>query len=434
MYNLVKKTNILIVLCLAIGICAAQCFADGVSLESCFRSALKQSEVMADNTELVRQAEEHYRQALAAMLPDVSAGYTYFNQDTSNLVPAGTDSSLYKDESTTRLSVSQPLFRGFRDFAALKLNQNLITSQKWSYDWAALQLYQDTANAFYLVLSLENDIGILRKEADLYDKRIRELRSRVAIGRSRSTEVLNVQVSRATLNALVEQVKSQLSTARELLSFLTGLSPSVELSDHQKIPSSIGSFESYNAKLSDRPDIKAAIARAEAAENSVDIAKGAYWPSADLAANYYGSRPKGTLQDSKWDATITAMLPLFTGGLNTSRQAESESLLRQSRNDLEQARRMAEQDLRTDYQRLTYDMSQVKEFQNAVDLAERNYSAVAGDYDLGLVSNLDVLQAMTAYQDVERSLNKATYDLKADMNVIRAITASVNIPDRTEAQ
>ncbi len=367
-------------------------------------------------------------------MPGISAGYTYFNEDTSDLVPETTDTSLYKDQATTRLSISQPLFRGFRDFAALKLNQNLITSQKRSYQWAALQLYQDTANAFYLVLSLENDIAILRKEADLYDKRITELRARVAIGRSRSTEVLTVQVSRATLMAQVEQVKSQLSTARELLSFLTGLSPSVELSDADKIPSSIGSFESYNARLSGRPDIKAALARTEAAGNNVDIAKGAYLPSADLSADYYFSRPKGTLQNSEWDATITATLPIFTGGLNTSRHAEAESLLRQSRNDLERVERLAKQDLRTTYQRLTYDMSQVKEFQNAVDLAKRNYIAVSGDYDLGLVSNLDVLQAMTSYQDVERSLNKAIYNLKSDMNALMAITASVDVPDGKEAQ
>jgi outer membrane protein len=430
----VKKINIILIICVLLAASAVKCSADGISLESCFRAALKQSEVLADDQELVRQSEEHFRQAFASMLPGISAGYTYFNEDTSNLVPKTTDTSLYKDQSTTKLSISQPLFRGFRDFAALKLNQNLITSQKLSYQWAAYQLYQDTANAFYLVLSLENDITILRKEADLYDKRITELRSRVAIGRSRSTEVLTVQVSRATLMAQLEQVKSQLSTARELLSFLTGLSPSAELSDPDKIPSSIGSFESYGAKLPARPDIKAATARMEAAQNNVDIARGAYLPSADISADYYLSRPKGTLQNSEWDATITATLPIFTGGLNTSRHAEAESLLRQSRNDLEQVKRLASQDLRTTYQRLTYDISQVKEFTNAVDLARRNYIAVSNDYDLGLVANLDVLQAVTSYQDVERSLNRSVYALKADMISLMAITASVNVPDRTEAQ
>jgi outer membrane protein len=430
----VKKLNILIIICVLLAASAVKCSADGISLESCFRAALKQSEVLADDQELVRQSEEHFRQAFASMLPGISAGYTYFNEDTSNLVPKTTDPSLYKDQATTKLSISQPLFRGFRDFAALKLNQNLIISQKLSYQWAAYQLYQDTANAFYLVLSLENDITILRKEANLYDKRITELRSRAAIGRSRSTEVLTVQVSRATLMAQLEQVKSQLSTARELLSFLTGISPSAELSDPDKIPSSISSFESYDAKLPARPDIKAATARMEAAQNNVDIAGGAYLPSADISADYYLSRPKGTLQNSEWDATITATLPIFTGGLNTSRHAEAESLLRQSRNDLEQVKRLASQDLRTTYQRLTYDISQVKEFTNAVDLARRNYIAVSNDYDLGLVANLDVLQAVTSYQDVERSLNRSVYALKADMISLMAITASVNVPDRTEAQ
>ncbi len=112
------------------------------------------------------------------------------------------------------------------------------------------------------------------KKPTLYEKRIDELNARVAIGRSRSTEVLTVQVSLATLMAQLEQVKSQLSAARELLSFLTGLPSSIELSDPQMIPSSMGSFEFYDAKLSDRPDIKAAMARAEAAKNNVDIATG----------------------------------------------------------------------------------------------------------------------------------------------------------------
>ena len=419
---------------LILGSYALHCSADGISLEACFRSALKQSEIMADDQELIVQSEEHYKQALAGMLPNISAGYTYFNQDTDKLIPASTDSTLYSDQSTTKLTVSQPLFRGFRDFAALKLNQNLIVSQKLSYQWAAYQLYQDTANAFYLVLSLENDISILRKEADLFNKRITELNSRVAIGRSRQTEVLNVRVSLAALSAQTEQVKSQLSTARELFSFLTGLSASTELSDTPELPTSIASFETYNAKLSDRPDVQAAAARTEAAKNGVDVAKGAYWPSADLSGNYYFSRPKGTLQDGKWDAEVAVTLPIFTGGLNTSNHAESESLLRESQNDLRRVKRLAEQDLRTNYQLLTYDISQVKQFQNASDLAEKNYAAVSGDYDLGLVSNLDVLQTLTAYEDVERSLNKAIYGLKADMRSMLAITASVNIPDRMEAK
>ena len=234
--------------------------------------------------------------------------------------------------------------------------------------------------------------------------------------------------------AQMEQVRSQLSTARELLSFLTGLPSSTELSDSQELPSSIGSFESYNAKLSGRPDIKSATARTEAAKNNVDIAKGAYLPSADLAGDYYFSRPKGVLQDSSWDATIIATLPLFTGGYNTSQLAESDSVLRQSQNDLEQAKRLAEQDLRANYRQLTYDFLQVKEFQDAAELAEKNYAAVSDDYDLGLVSNLDVLQTLTSYEDVERSLNKAVYGLKADLQALLAITASVNIPDRMEVK
>ncbi len=107
-----KKLFVLIILGIMLAGSALQCSADPVNLETCFRAALKQSDVMADNRELVNQAEEHFKQALAGMLPNVSAGYTYFNQDTSKLIPDGTDSSLYRDQATTKASITHAAFPG----------------------------------------------------------------------------------------------------------------------------------------------------------------------------------------------------------------------------------------------------------------------------------------------------------------------------------
>ena len=131
-----------------------------VDLDDCFRAALKQSQTLAGQHEVLVQAEEHYRQALAVMLPQVSANLTSFSQDTSGVpsVPGPLQTTTLPNQTTTKIVASLPLFQGFGLIAALQQNSSLSAAQKQAYRAAVYQLYSDTSNSFYLVMSLENDL------------------------------------------------------------------------------------------------------------------------------------------------------------------------------------------------------------------------------------------------------------------------------------
>ena len=92
---------------------------------------------------------------------------------------------------------TQPLFRGFRDFAALNKTRALITAQEQSRQWAGMQLYRDVVQAFYTRLAVQKDLNLMDNKLELYQQRIKELEQRVSIGRSRNTEVLTIQAARA---------------------------------------------------------------------------------------------------------------------------------------------------------------------------------------------------------------------------------------------
>lgn len=395
-----------------------------LNLDTSFQAALRQSETMADQQEQLLQAEEHYSQGLSAMLPNVNANALFFSQDTADLNLASGVTSPQANQTTTRLNATWPIFRGFRDFAALAQNQQLITAQKEAYQWAALQLYQDTAQAFYLVVSLENDRAILEKEVRLYKQRIGELQDRVAIGRSRQTEVLTVQVSLATLEAQLEQAKAQVVAARELLGFITGTTITA-VSDAQVVPRIAEPLAFYVQKIAQRPDIIAADARIAATSKNIDIATGAFLPAADVGANYYLQRPTGTLKDSHWDAQMAITIPLFSGSTNFSKVTEAQSQVRQAQLAKDRLQRLAEQNIRTTYQQYLYDVTQITAYQKAAQLAEKNYQAVAQDYNLGLDTNIDVLQALVTYQEAQRSLNRAQAAAKTDWCRLTALTATV---------
>jgi outer membrane protein TolC len=62
----------------------------------------------------------------------------------------------------------------------------------------------------------------------------------------------------------------------------------------------------------------------------------------------------------------------------------------------------------------------------ATDAARKNYETQQRDYRFGLVTNLDVLQALTVFQENQRALDRARYTAK--LNYLRLQAAAVRRP------
>ncbi len=392
-----------------------------LSLKDCFKAALKRSEVLATQQELVVQAEENYHRAWGAILPSVNSSYSYFHQNASGFTSSG-NTSTSAGQQTLAITADQPLFRGFRDFAALHVTKAFITAQEEAWQWAGMQLYSDVAGAFYTRLAVQKDLEVLDNELGLYQKRIKELQDRITIGRSRITEVLTIQAAQAILKAQREQVLGQLDVAKEVLTFLTGLDQDIKLDDTDKAPSDIGSLDSYQSELNARPDIMTAKVNVEAFKSNVSVAKGAYLPSVDLIGNFYAARPD-LRKNGAWDVELAVTLPIFTGGIISSNVKTAESQKRQSEIQLSQVERLALEQIRSLHHNLKADLAQLAALEEAFDIAEKNYEANIKDYELNLVTNLDVLQALVVYQDSQRSLEKIRYLSKIDYNKLEAATA-----------
>ena len=102
------------------------------------------------------------------------------------------------------------------------------------------------------------------------------------------------------------------------------------------------------------------------------------------------------------------------GGVIGSQTREAESRVRMSENNLSLTLRQDTQEVRTHHENLTSDLVQVAANTEAADLSEKNYRAVVNDYNLGLVTNLDVLVALSSSQDALRALDRSRYAAKLD--------------------
>ena len=405
----------------------APVLADALTLDDYYAAALQRSESTAIQLEQVRQAEERYRQANSAFLPTVNGVASYTWQDP---LPPGsplTPSSL-NEQPLSRIIISQPLFRGMREYAALRQNRDLLTAQEQDYRHAKVMLYKDVVQNFYTILALQSDIANYSEEIRLNQERETDIRARVRIGRSSDSELLNLQSTISTLQATIEQLRGQLQVAREALAFLSGLDAATPLQDTTLLPDKLEPLQTYLDRIQDRPDVHSAQQRLVAAFEGMAIARGEHLPTLDLNANYYLERP-GYLNDSKWDLQLALTIPLYAGGSIQSKVREASSIRNQAELNQTLVLRQAEQEVRSLYLSFNLTLTQLQALQNATAAAKKSYQAQLRDYRLGLVSNLDVIQALTNYQQNQRTLDSANFSARS--NYLQLLASVLRLPVMT---
>jgi outer membrane protein len=412
-----KKTNLTLLSSIAVLSCffgqafaAPQPVSESQTLRASYEAAIKRSETVGIDIELINQAEERYRQAIGAILPNVSVVGSYLRQEqpdtgASNLYPGG--------QPLLKIQGTQVLFRGFREFAGLRQSKKLTEANQQDERQARLLLFNDVVQNFYTVLSLEKNLANYSSEIEAYENRIKELRQRIRIGRSRESEVLTVEASLAGLRAQIESAKGQLQVARELYAFLTGLPAETPLTDDQPLLRTVQPVEYYVNGVEQRPDVTANKIRLSATQENLAIAKGAYLPSADFTGNYYLHR-FGATANVSWDIQFLASFPLYTGGTIDSSVRQAASQIHQYELNLSLARRQGDEQIRAAYRTYMADQQQVEALRGSKLANERNLKAELTDYRLGLVTNLDVLNALISFQESERALDQQTFTTKLD--------------------
>jgi outer membrane protein TolC len=386
-----------------------------LTLEDCYRLALNRSETLAIRAERLLQMEQLYRQAFGAILPDIDFNYTETYQDTDGVDSSagGVGGTLTRSERPeAKISAHQPLFAGLREWSASKSVRADSRRDALLMERAKKLLFQQTAAAFYLVVQNETDLRNVQTSLRLTEDRVKELKGRIQLGKSRSTEIFSVESQLAALRAQQEQVQADLDLARENLSFLTGVEVSSgSIADRMGEIAEVQPVDAFLARSPARTDVKAAMETVESSRMKVRAARGAFLPVVALDGNYYLKRV-GFQEPIDWDVVLSLKQPLFRGGALWTENRRMESVLREARKDLERVQREAESEIRRNYLTLRSALSQTRSLEESYRKAEASYQSMVKEYRLGLVNNLEVLQATNQMQDAKRSWDRAAVKSK----------------------
>lgn len=387
----------------------SESFAENVkpaklTLDECYRLALKQSETIAISSEVIKEAEGRFLQALGAALPQVSFSWSQTNQDSEKAFSSFSNNSSHE----SKFVFKQTLFSGFKEFAGIA-GSALEKKQRFNEKRRAEELlFIDVADAFYLLLGQQEDLRTLVLIRKALNDRISELKKREDIGRSRRSESVNTESQLYNIEAEIQLVKSQELIAKELMAFLIGRLPGV-LFEREDTPDSLESESFYTANAESRSDVRAFHFALGVAKKDAYIEKAALFPTITLEGNYYEKRNTAPL-DTAWSTVFKVNVPIFEGTTTYGNIKEANAKARESELELSRAKRLAMQDIHDSYVKAYSAILRSKALDKALKASELNYFLQKEDYRNNLVSNLDVLTAIQNFGDTRRNYTRALYE------------------------
>lgn len=399
--------------------------APPLTLKEAFRKAGQSSEQIRMQAERVEQMRARYRQVRGGVLPNVRVIGTSTIQDTSGTGGGGDDGTdvrgtlTQRERSEARINATQPIFQGFKEFAALSSLRADERREELLLQRQATLLFQQVAESFFRVVQLETELVDLRVLMKLAGERIRELQERVELGKSRTSETSTAESQMAIYRAQEAGILGDIAVAREQLSFLIG-EPlgAAAVKDDIGLPTEPPPIDDLLQRVGDRSDVAALREEVESRRAALGVAKASYWPSLGVSGNYYLKRP-GFQEEIDWDAVFTLSAPIYQGGAVRGLHLEARSRLREAEHGLARQKRLVETDVRQTHALLVSSIEEARRLEDAVKKSRRSYELLVRDYRLGLTNNLDVLQAMNSLQTVKRDFDLARLQSKLNLLNVR---------------
>ncbi len=404
-------TSLSLALTLWAGVGSAEPSSEPVILNQCYTLALAQSETFRNLREDITRSQARARASLGGAFPQVHWNWGETWQDGSGMGGNSVGGFLEKNQVESKFTLEQTLFSGLKEFSAWSGFQKQEARDRWTLRQAELQLFDLVAGGFYDVFGLESALENSETSVALALDRTKELKSFLRLGKSREGEVFSAESQVAALNAIRVRLRGQIRVARENLSFLLGqeigstpLADSLDGTTSQSLPAFLSQAEQ-------RPDLEAQRQEVLAQILRVRYEKGSFWPTANLRGNYYTQRP-AFFEPIDWDLLLSLSVPLYQGGTVSARVKEARSGLEQAEQTLAQLERQVRTDVKKSFESWTASREEAKALEEAYEAARKSYEAQRREYRLGLVTNLDVLNAMNLMQAAKRAWIDARVEVK----------------------
>ncbi len=390
------------------------------NLSETYQSAL-QSDPQLKNIEANYLATlENRSQSYAAFMPQISFNAsTTDNRRSVSGISSDFVENNYNDHGYSA-TLNQSLYRQ-ENFVNLGIANSQISQAEADLQAAQQSLILRLANAYFNVLSAQDNLSFASSELRAIARQLEQSQQRYDVGLIAITDVHEAQ---AAYDAAVSKeilAKNTIDTSLETLREITGeikgelktLATDIPLD-----PPSPANIEEWVKAAEQRNRLVISAQHAlQTAQKNVSLQRAGHYPSLDFTTQRsYSSTGSGSV-DSQKNTSFSLQLnvPIFQGGLITSRTRQATHQLTQATEKLEETRRSAIRQARIAYLNVISDISQVKALKQAVVSSESALKAAEAGFEVGTRTMVDILTVQRDLYQAQQNYSKARYDYILDM-------------------
>ncbi len=403
---------------IAVALMLASSVAGAADLLDVYRDALSQDPVYSSARYTYEAARETLPQAKAGVLPSVSLDGGY-NRNRRQI--EGTPTADYNSNSYT-LRLSQPLFRMQNwivvDQAGLQVRQSEAV-----FADASQNLIVRTAQAYFDVLLAQDNVSLSAAQKTAISEQLAQAKRNFEVGTATITDTYEAQAKYDLAVAKEISDLNDLEIKKRSLQQLIGKMPATlaPLKDKPALalPQPTEMEQWVKAAEEASPTIAQLRLAYEISQKEVDRNKAGHFPTLDLTGSYGNSTSPTTTAtggigsniDVKAGAIgVTLTIPLFSGGGTQSRVRQSLSNRERAAQDLENTTRTVAQTVRQSYLGVTNGVLQVRALEAALVSNKSSLDATVLGKEVGVRTNVDVLNAQQQLFQAQRDLQQARYN------------------------
>jgi outer membrane protein len=414
---------------------AASGSAQAVDLLETFRAAQANDPVIAAARATQQAGQEKLSQGRSLLMPSVNltANTTFndlttqFNPTVPPLLTGGNDRY---NSNGYGVTLVQPLFRQ-QNWVAFSESKLQAMQSDLQYKIAEQELIVRVAQAYFDVLIAQDSVGLVGAQMNAISEQREQAKRNFEVGSATITDTLEAQARYDQTGAQEIAAKNNLEVKRSALQQLINAVPGdldhlgKEFKPEVPQPANMEKWVD-EAQLSNL-QLAIAQASAEIADKEVARNRGGNYPTLDIVANYSRNNANGGSFGIGTDTTSKSVglqlnMPLFEGGAVNSKWREAEANRERARQELENARRNVEQQTRQAYLGVVSGVSQVQALKQALASSQSVLDASKLGQEVGVRTNLDVLNAQQALFSTRRDLYQAQYNyLMSELRLKQAV-------------
>lgn len=382
-----------------------------------YRDALSQDPVYASARATFEAAKEAAPQALAGLLPSVSltAGYSKNYRKFEDFPQVNFNANSYN------VQLSQPLFR-LQNWIANDQAGMQVQQAEAAFADASQSLIVRSAQAYFDVLLARDNVSFSAAQKTAISEQLAQAKRNFEVGTATITDTYEAQAKYdlAVAKEIADLADQEIKT--RALQQLIGKAPAALSPLAEKpvlsLPAPADMEQWVNAATEASPSVAQFRLASEIAKRDVQRNQAGHYPTVDLTANYGNSTspasiipPVGPSLDTRASGVgLSLTIPLYSGGGTQSRVRQALANRERAAQDLENTQRTVAQTVRQNYLNVTNGVQQVKALEAALVSSKSSLDATVLGKDVGVRTNVDVLNAQQQLFQAQRDLQQARYN------------------------